>query len=60
MNFEVECRDEFSAWRMDRYVGMLHRRRGPLWIVYDADGQLLGKFKLRRDAIATLGAQTCR
>lgn len=60
MTFEVECRDEYSAWRMDKYIGRLHRRRGPLWLAYDADGILLGKFKLRRDAVAALGSQPCR
>lgn len=60
MTFEVECRDEFSAWRMDRYVGRLHRRRGPTWIAYDADGMLIGKYKLRREAIAALAAGTVR
>ena len=56
MTFEVECRDEFSAWRGERFCGMLHRRRGPLWIAYDADGELIGKFKLRREAVAALAA----
>ena len=60
MTFEVECRDEYSAWRMDRCCGRLHRRRGPLWIAYDADGMLIGKYKLRREAIAALAAGTVR
>lgn len=54
MVFEVECRDEFSAWRGERYCGMLHRRQGPLWIAYDADGLMLGKFKLRREAVTAI------
>lgn len=56
MTFEAEGQDEWSAWRMDRYCGTLHRQRGPLWIVYDADGQRLGSYNLRREAIERLSS----
>ena len=56
MTFEAEGNDEWSAWRMDRYCGMLHRRPGPAWVIYDADGQTLGTFTRRRDAIDRLSS----